>query len=281
LAETYWSTGALDDALGTLDSANQSLAIAAEGGTGLRLGQLRLLTVSVERNADAGRFENARVYAGELAKQAAALRASEAKDSRVPVRGEILETQARALIAAAGGDWRAARALSSEGASRAEAIQAREGSDTLWKFALLTNTNQLKAESELALGDFASAEQSARAAKAAKDQLNIEPVVDGRTQAYLSTLLAAALAQQGRIAEAKAVIDPAVKFNRDLAARNQGDELQKLELAAALYAQALADPSRRAALLRESRGLLAGLPGPMKSLATVRTWTRRIQDASA
>jgi hypothetical protein len=72
-----------------------------------------------------------------------------------------------------------------------------------------------------------------------------------------------------------------VKFNRDLAARNQGDELQKLELAAALYAQALADPSRRAALLRESRGLLAGLPGPMKSLATVRTWTRRIQDASA
>jgi hypothetical protein len=106
-------------------------------------------------------------------------------------------------------------------------------------------------------------------------------VFDGRTQAYLSTLLAAAVAQQGRISEAKAVIDPAVKFNRDLAARNQGDELQKLELAAALYAQALADPSRRAALLRESRGLLGGLPGPMKSLATVRTWTRRIQDASA
>jgi hypothetical protein len=281
LAETYWSTGALDDALGTLDSANQSLAIAAEGGTGLRLGQLRLLSTSVERNADAGRFENARVYARELAKQAAALRASEAKDSPVPVRGEILETQARALIAAAGGDWRAARALSSEGASRADAIQAREGSDTLWKFALLTNTNQLKAESELALGEFASAEQSARAAKAAKEQWTVEPVFDGRTQAYLSTLLAAALAQQGRIAEAKAVIDPAVKFNRDLAARNQGDELQKLELAAALYAQALADPSRRAALLRESRGLLAGLPGPMKSLATVRTWTRRIQDASA
>jgi hypothetical protein len=53
-----------------------------------------------------------------------------------------------------------------------------------------------------------------------------------------------------------------------------------MELAFALYAQALTDPARRGALLAESRALLAGLPAPMKSLESVRFWSERVRQAT-
>ena len=71
-----------------------------------------------------------------------------------------------------------------------------------------------------------------------------------------------------------------MKLHRELASKNRGDQIQKVEMAAALYAQALADPQRRSALLRESRSLLEGLPGPVKSLASTRTWADRVRAAS-
>ena len=61
-----------------------------------------------------------------------------------------------------------------------------------------------------------------------------------------------------------------MKLHRDLASRNRGDQNQKVEMAAALYAQALSDPGRRAALLRESQALLASLPAQIKALNSVR-----------
>ncbi len=84
---------------------------------------------------------------------------------------------------------------------------------------------------------------------------------------------------QGKLAEARQVIEPVVKLHRDLASRNRGDQNQKVEMAAALYAQALTDPARRAALLREAQALLAGLPGPVKSLASTRVWENRVREA--
>jgi hypothetical protein len=70
-----------------------------------------------------------------------------------------------------------------------------------------------------------------------------------------------------------------VKLHRDLAARNHGDQQQRVEMAGALYAQALGDPARRAALLREARALLDGIPASMKSLKSVRSWSDRVSRA--
>ncbi len=70
-----------------------------------------------------------------------------------------------------------------------------------------------------------------------------------------------------------------MKLHRDLASRNRGDQNQKVEMAAALYAQALSDPARRAALLREAQALLASLPGPVKALKSTRTWSDRVAGA--
>ena len=68
----------------------------------------------------------------------------------------------------------------------------------------------------------------------------------------LSTWLAMAIARQGRLAEAAQVMAPVIKFHRELSAKNRGDQWQNVELAAALYAQALTDKTRSAALLREA-----------------------------
>jgi hypothetical protein len=87
-------------------------------------------------------------------------------------------------------------------------------------------------------------------------------------------------AGQGKLAESRQVIEAVVKLHRDLASRNRGDQNQKVEMAAALYAQALSDPGGGAALLRESQALLASLPARMSALNSVRRWTQRVREAA-
>ena len=94
----------------------------------------------------------------------------------------------------------------------------------------------------------------------------------------MATLLAMALAREGRAADAQHVITPVVKFHRELAARNHGDEFQHVEFASALYAQALADKHARPALLKEADALIAGLPAQMRDLRSVRLWRDRIRE---
>ncbi|HVH82941.1 MAG TPA: hypothetical protein VM713_01370, partial [Steroidobacteraceae bacterium] len=60
------------------------------------------------------------------------------------------------------------------------------------------------------------------------------------------------------------------KFERELAAKNHGDAWVPYELAGALYAQALAEPARRQALLHEAAVLIDGLASELKPLHDVR-----------
>ena len=82
----------------------------------------------------------------------------------------------------------------------------------------------------------------------------------------------------GRAADAEQVITPVVKFHRELAARNHGDEWQHVELASALYAQALADKRLRPALLKEAAALISSVPAEMRDFRSVRLWRDRIRD---
>ncbi len=92
-------------------------------------------------------------------------------------------------------------------------------------------------------------------------------------------MLALAVNGQHRTAEAQELIGPLVKFHRQLAAHNQGDQQQHVELARTLYAQAVIDPAHRAALLREAASLLDSLPAPMQGLRSVRLWREHVRDA--
>jgi hypothetical protein len=71
-----------------------------------------------------------------------------------------------------------------------------------------------------------------------------------------------------------------VKLQRDLAARNRGDQQQRIELASALYVQALTDPGRRTALLQESQRLLQSLPAPVRGLNSTRLWAQLVRGAA-
>jgi hypothetical protein len=88
-----------------------------------------------------------------------------------------------------------------------------------------------------------------------------------------------AVARQGRLAEAAKLIAPQVQFQRDLDAKNLGDQWQHVELASALYAQSLVDTAHSAALLREAAAELDALPPAMRPLHDVKLWRDFIRAA--
>ena len=103
---------------------------------------------------------------------------------------------------------------------------------------------------------------------------------DRRVLARISTVLALALVSQNKQSEAQSVIAPVLKFERELLSRNHDDYQQHMEIAAALYAGALAGGVDRRASLAEAATLLDGLPVEMRSLRSVALWRKRIREAS-
>jgi hypothetical protein len=279
LAESYWALGEVDESLETLDATIAVGRISGEGGAGLQSSLVRLLAFTAVRKADAGRMAEARKYHDEAAQYAARLHRSEPEGSNLPLFADLLTLRANGTIAFAAGDTRAAQAAASEMVTRTAAIAPRDSGDEIFKGALLYFANELKAYSELKLGNAPAAEKSASAALAGKALWIVDPTVDARINASLTTLVALSQARQGRLAEAKATIAPVVKLQRELAARNRGDVQQHIELAGALYVQALTDPGRKTALLRESRALLDGLPAEVKALNSTRQWTEVLRVA--
>jgi hypothetical protein len=280
LAEAYWVLGEVDESLETLDATAATGRISGEGGAALQSVLVRLLSLAAVRHADAGRIAAARKYGEEIARYAARLHDSEAKDSPLPLFADAVKLRVDGAMAFAGGDVRAALTAASDMATLLGKIEPRDPGDEINKGALLYLANEMKAHSEMLLGDYSAAEQSAKAALAGKELWIVDRNVDARVKGSLSTLVALAQARQGRIAEAKATVDPVVDLQRGLAARNRGDQQQRIEMASALYVQALTDPGRRAALLQESRRLLEGLPAPVKALNSTRLWADQVRAAT-
>jgi tetratricopeptide (TPR) repeat protein len=93
------------------------------------------------------------------------------------------------------------------------------------------------------------------------------------------TLLAALLARQGRQQDALAVIAPVLAFHRELASRHGDDQTQRVQMAQALYAAALADPSKAAPLLAEAAKLMDSLSPELQQLKTFALVRRDIAEA--
>ncbi len=128
-------------------------------------------------------------------------------------------------------------------------------------------------------GDMPAAEQSMRKAVEERAKAGAGATDDRRQLETLHTWLALAQVRQGHTAEAAQTVAPAVKFQRELAARNRGDRWQPQELAAALYAQALTDAGNRTQLLQEARRLMEGLGPEIRATHDVRRWRAWILEA--
>lgn len=135
------------------------------------------------------------------------------------------------------------------------------------------------ATAEYRVGNLAAAEVAARAALEVWQPLprrdtfgNLGSEQQG---AAIKTILAQAIARQGRLGEAGEVLRPALKFHRELHARQREDRQQHSEFAHALYVSALIEVDQRSARLAEASAILDSLPPEMnrsKSGLVLRGW---------
>lgn len=198
-------------------------------------------------------------------------RQSEGAGSHALIIAEGWLKVGEAWAALAREDFPAARRIASDNVRALQALPAR-GELQRWKTFELFFSYSAESHAEHLLGDFAAAEHSAQQAAVARKAAGANAMDDRRLLNETLTWLALAQARQGHTSEAAQTIAPVVKFQRELAARNRGDRWQPQELAAALFAQALADPTHRAALLHESRALIDGLVPEVRATHDVQRW---------
>ena len=145
-----------------------------------------------------------------------------------------------------------------------------------YAFARLILHNAM-ATSAYALGDLAAADREMALVLAARKELRDSDDIRGGV--YESTFAALVKVRLDQPAEARALIEPALKFQRDLAARNVDDPSQRLDHAAALCVAAVAGVGDPAAQLAEAAALMEKLPPEMKRLSYVEVWRSRIAEA--
>jgi hypothetical protein len=209
----------------------------------------------------------------------AKLRQSERPGSMSTIIFDSLEKHAAAVIALARDDSDTARRIDWQVVDELQASKPESGFQKVQKYVALFSAADVAGHADYQLGNYADAERAERIAIDARKQYLTEAVGDRRDMAEKSTWLAMALARQGNLDEAAQVIAPVVKFQRELAARNHGDLWQPVELASALFAQALSDKNKSAAFLHEAAALLDATPPALQGLHDVKQWRQRVREA--
>jgi tetratricopeptide (TPR) repeat protein len=187
-----------------------------------------------------------------------------------------LDTQiAQAEVMYERGDFTAASRVAGQATTQLQTAKPVGDVQKLAQASLLHYLSNIDGHAEYQLGRFGASEGAERIAlRQNAIVLPFAPsvVASKRDGAEISTWLAMALARQGKLRQAAQVIDPVVTFEQALLARNHGDVWVPYEVARALYAQALAEPTQRGVALTRAATLLRGLPPRLQSLHDVRQW---------
>jgi tetratricopeptide (TPR) repeat protein len=191
-----------------------------------------------------------------------------------------LDLDAQAVQAKAAyerGDFAGAGRIAGTAMQRLRALTATQSAEKLARAYLLYYLANVRGHAEYQLGHFAASERAERLAlgqAATVLPFAASVVANERSRAGISTWLSMALARQGKLRQAARVIEPVVKLERGLLARDHGDVWVPLELARALYAQSLSAPARRPTLVGQAASLLNRLPARLRRLREVRMWRR-------
>jgi hypothetical protein len=269
----------VQESLDYFRQAEEAIGHASQAGSWFVISSLYPTVQQALRWADIGDLTKAGASFAAASRSVEELQHSEPSGSSIPVLSKCLLRLAEARLAIRRGDPATARRVGKEGARLAGAAKATSGNEEFLKNVCSFGAGDQAGQAEYMLGDYAAAEQTARETLTARQLWPVQTDTERRQVTAPSIVLAMSLARQGRSVEARQVIDPVIKFHRELAARNHGDEWQHVELASALYAQALSDKSRAPALLKEAAQLVQGVPVEMRSLLTVRIWRDRIDEA--
>jgi len=279
VGDALWAAGGLREAIPYYVKSLDSFAKATAGGANQNILYAYQMNTLEGPQARLGDFAAATATVAMTAPYLAKLRQSEPEGGLVLTLFASLTKAGEADIALERDDAATARRIASEALNQTQAVTSKSGFQEIQRNVALYMAADVAGHAEYLLGDFAAAEKAERAAVDARKKYLTDAVSDRRDVAEKSTWLAMTLARQGHLDEAAQVIDPVVKFHRELAAKNRGDRWQSLELACALYADALAEPKRSAALLREAAALVQGLPPAMQEVHDVRLWRDRIRQA--
>jgi tetratricopeptide (TPR) repeat protein len=279
LGDSLWSTGRFREAMPYYHEMFSDFVNAASGGTGPVILFSYQAAYMATQQSLLGDDAGATVTLAKMTPILLKLRQSEPKGSMAPVIVEAMQKSGTAQVAFERDDLKSARRVAWDTSDQLQAIKPERGVQEVQKYVSLYLAANIAGHAEYLLANFADAERAQREAIEARKKYLTEAVGDRRDLAEKSTWLAMAIARQGRIAEAAQVIAPVVEFHRELAAKNRGDQWQHVELAAALYAQALTDTTHRADLLREAAAKIDALPATMRNLHDIRQWHERIQAA--
>jgi hypothetical protein len=182
-------------------------------------------------------------------------------------------------IALSQGNYRRARSIADGLRARIEQLAPPDDYAKQQKTELLRHFHYGQARADLRLNDLAGAEQNALAVVRYREQLPAQSMRERRAAAADSTVAAIVLARLGQQAEAQQLIRPVMDFHRGLAAMQHDNQTVKLEFIEALYASALANPARSAALLDEAQSLFSTLSPEMRALRSAAYLRARIAEA--
>ncbi len=278
-AQARWQTGKPREAVAYLRASYAQYRATRQSGASFLLNGVFAAALYALRQGEIGDVADARAVLAQSAGDLDVLRRTEPAGS-VPVAfGDCLVEYGEAGIALGSDDPAGARRLGQVCIGRMAAVHARGPEEEFWRNVTLFWHGSFVGQAEYQLGNYAAAERSLREALASRSHVPTHNNGDRRDQASVATLLAMSLARNGNSAEAARVIAPVVRFQRELAARNHDDQWQHVELGSALYAEALAEPVKRDALLTEAATLIASVPAEMRQLRSVRLWRERIAEA--
>jgi len=270
LGDMYWTAGRMRESLPYYDqSVKDSLAVVS-GGANLYVTSFYTLAYVALRHAQLGDNAGAGMIIDWGKPYVAKLRASEPKGSIALAYVDMMYRLAVASMAQQRDDHATARHIAGDILKQLQQLKVQAGPVEDQQRTLIFAAGITDGQSAVIQKDYASAEQSLRAALTARQAQGTSSMDDLRSEGGLTSWLVMALVPQGKSAESAKLIAPVVKYERGLAARNHGDAWVPFELAAALYAQALTDHTQAPALLREAGALLDALPADILAMHDTR-----------
>jgi tetratricopeptide (TPR) repeat protein len=169
----------------------------------------------------------------------------------------------------AAGDFAAVREMARASARRLEALRPSDDEQALRRNQMLNVAYRAMGDASYRLKDYATADGEIKRALEIRSVLPNRTLQDERDAGDEILIAAEIAARQGKVAEAQKLVDPVLKLQRELNARgaDNDDQLQRSELANALYVSALAGSPQKAAQLAEAAALLDRLPPEMRRMS--------------
>jgi len=150
-----------------------------------------------------------------------------------------------------------------------------------YQYSMLRFSHFAIANAAYALRDNEAAERAMIKVQELRAKVPTETTSDQREREFERTFAALVLARLGRTEEAQKIAAAALRFQRELAARNRDSAGQRFELAITLYVAAVAGLGDSSAQLAEAAAIMQKLPAEMQALHSVSVWQKRIAEERA